>query len=50
MNTTTLSKNELISHTALIVSTEDHTIDTPRAEIRGLQDVAALQVAVGVLF
>lgn len=50
MNISTLPKDELLSHTAEIVSTQDHTIDTLRAEVRVLQVIAAVLLAIGVLF
>ena len=50
MNLTSLAKDELISHTAEIVSTQDHTIDTLRAEVRVLQVIAAVLLTWGVLF
>ena len=50
MNITTLAKDELISHTAEIVSSQDHTISTLRAEVRVLQVIAAVLLAWGVLF
>ena len=40
MNITTLSKNELISHTAEIVSTKDHIINALRAEDRVLKGIS----------
>ena len=50
MNLTTLPKDELISHTAEIVATQDKTIDTLRAEVKALQVIAAVLLAMGVLF
>ncbi len=50
MNITTLPKDELISHTAEILTTQDRTIDTLRAEVRVLQVIAAVLLAMGVLF
>ena len=49
-NITSLPKDELISHTAEIVSTQDKTIDTLRAEVRVLQVIAAVLLTWGVLF
>jgi hypothetical protein len=50
MNLNTLAKDELISHTAEIVSTQDQTISTLRAEVKTLQVIAAVLLAMGVLF
>ena len=47
---TSLAKDELISHTAEIVSTQDKTIDTLKAEVRVLQFIAAVLLTWGVLF
>ena len=50
MNLNTLAKDELISHTAEIVSSQDRTISTLRDEVRVLQVIAAVLLAWGVLF
>ena len=50
MNLSSLPKDELISHTAEIVTTQDHTISTLRAEVRVLQVIAAILLTWGVLF
>lgn len=50
MNLTSLPKDELISHTAEIVSTQDHTIGTLRAEVRVLQFIAAVLLTWAVVF
>ena len=50
MNLSSLPKDELISHTAEIVATQDQTIDTLRAEVKVLQVIAAILLAMGVLF
>ena len=50
MNLNSLPKDELISHTAEIVTTQDHTIDTLRAEVKVLQVIAAILLTWGVLF
>ena len=50
MNLSSLPKDELISHTAEIVASQDQTIDTLRAEVRILQVIGAILLAWGVLF
>ena len=49
-NINTMPKDEVLSHTAEIVSTQDKTIDTLKAEVRVLQVIAAVLLAMGVLF
>ena len=50
MNLQSLPKDELISHTAEVVSNQDQTISTLRAEVRVLQFIAAFLLTWGVLF
>ena len=50
MNLQSLPKDKLLSHTAEIVSTQDQTISTLRSEVRVLQVIAAVLLALGVLF
>ena len=50
MNINTLAKDDLLSHTAEIVSTQDQTIDTLKAEVRVLQVIAAVLLSWVLLF
>ena len=50
MDLNSLAKDELISHSAEIVSSQDRTIDTLRAEVWTLQVIAAVLLTWGVLF
>ena len=50
MNTNSLTKDEVLSHTAELVSTQDHIIETLRSEVKVLQAIGVILLAWGVLF
>ena len=50
MNLQQQPKDELISHTAEILASQDKTIDTLRSEVKALQVIGVILLTIGVLF